>query len=245
MRGMKVLHRLLGAALSGVLLLTACAPGQRSAQGENPSGPCESANQVKPEYELSQRVTFVLAAGYGENSVDITHCLLSEGGYSEQWRAKGFSGSTGFAKPGPVYVNSLLSPTGSYSVTEAFGRTNPGTNLPYEKLRQDSYWGGRHSAHFNNYFEGAGQFPDEPLWKYMQAGDYEQAAVINYNRPPEGQPVPGQSFAIFLHAGMRATWGCISTDLGTVEKYLRQTQPGDRIVMGVKSEIFGPTTSPA
>lgn len=235
---MKLLTRSLGVALAALLCLTACTSEPQLAQRVTPPGPCESTNTVKPEYALSERVTFVLAADYEQNSVQITHCELSDTGYVERWSAEGRSGSNGFAKPGPVYVNSLLSPTGSYSVTEAFGRQNPGTALSYQELQENSFWGGRYSAHFNDYFEGKGQFPDEPLWKYMQAGDYEQAAVINYNRPPGAQPVAGETFAIFLHAGMKETWGCISTDLDTVERYLRGVQPGDRIVMGVKSEIF-------
>ncbi|WP_146113341.1 MULTISPECIES: hypothetical protein [unclassified Arthrobacter] len=236
---MKLQQRLMSALLVGMLALAAGAP-HRDLPDRSPaqSGPCASIHRLKPELELSQRVTFVLAPAYGQTEVTITNCLLGRDGYTQQWNARGFAGSAGFARPGPVYVNSLQTPTGSYSVTEAFGRSNPGTSLGYRELTEDSYWSGREGRRFNSYFEGAGEFPDEPLWRYMQAGDYQQAAVVNYNRAPDARPVHGRSFAIFLHAGLRETWGCISTDLATVEKFLRDTHPGDRIIMGVESELF-------
>ncbi|MFJ2620679.1 hypothetical protein [Glutamicibacter sp. NPDC087344] len=239
---MKVLRHL-GIAAVMLLALSSCAVAQPTAPPPASSGPCSWVDRVKPEYELGERTTFVLAESYGDSAVQIASCLRVEGGYTQAWTARGLAGKSGFAKPGPVYVNSLLTPTGSFTVTEAFGRENPGTDLPYQQVAKNSYWGGRAGATFNNYFEGEGAFPDESLFKYMQAGDYEQAAVINYNRLPDAQPIHGRTFAIFLHAGMRATWGCISTDLEVVERFLQESQPGDRIVMGVESEIFEPATT--
>lgn len=204
------------------------------------SGPCQRVHQLKPEYGLGagERVTFALANEHGQTKVAITSCIRGPLGYVQEWQTEGYTGSAGFAAPGPVKVNSLKTPSGSYSVSESFGRSNPGTSLPYNQVQEDSYWGGSAGPNFNNYFHGAGTWPDEPLWDIMEAGDYEQAAVINYNRPPDMEAVHGRTFAIFLHAGSSETWGCIATDLGSVTKFLRTANPGDRIIMGVESSIF-------
>lgn len=204
------------------------------------SDPCQRVHQLKPEHGIGtgERVTFALANEYAQTKVAITGCIRGPLGYVKEWQAEGFTGRAGFAVPGPVNVNSLKTPSGSYSVSESFGRGNPGTPLPYHQVQKDSYWGGSAGPQFNNYFRGAGTWPDEPLWDIMEAGDYEQAAVINYNRPPDMEAIHGRTFAIFLHAGSSETWGCISTDLDTVTRLLRTAHPGDRIVMGVDSTIF-------
>jgi L,D-peptidoglycan transpeptidase YkuD (ErfK/YbiS/YcfS/YnhG family) len=72
----------------------------------------------------------------------------------------------------------------------------------------------------------------------MRAGDYRQSVVINYNRGP-GQTIrQGDGFAIFLHAHPVATFGCIALDLKNVTKYVKTAQKGDRIIMGVRKDIF-------
>jgi hypothetical protein len=241
MSGMRGIQLLSGVALlcAVALACTVSGPTANSAKG-TPPGPCHRIHELGPDYSLGsgERVTFALAGQYGQTSVEITSCIRGPLGYVQEWQAPGFAGSAGFGLPGPVKVNSLKTPSGSFSMSEAFGRRNPGTALPYRQLREDSYWGGSKGTNFNEYFQGAGTWPDEPLWDYMESGIYEQAAVINYNRPPDMEAVHGQTFAIFLHAGLSETWGCISTDLDTVTKFLRTAQPGEHIIMGVESTIF-------
>lgn len=237
---MKVKNALSKLLIISALMLVGCSAPASPTRLTSQDSVCSAIPRVNPEYVLSPRVTFALAADYGQTQVVITNCLLGEHGYTQQWSAPGFIGSAGFAVPGPVYVNSMQTPTGSYSVTESFGRANPGTSLPYQQLKVNSYWGGHDDENFNKYFLGEGSYPDEHLWDFMQAGDYEQAAVLNYNRAPDAQAVHGQTFAIFLHAGLSETWGCISTDLETVNRYLQEVSEGERIIMGVSSEIFSP-----
>lgn len=79
----------------------------------------------------------------------------------------------------------------------------------------------------------------------MEAGLYEQAVVINFNRPPDAVARHGLSFAIFLHAGLTESWGCVSTDLDTVTRVLQNATPGDRIVMGAVDDVFREAGSPA
>lgn len=235
----KFLLRSIAVASAAALALTAS--GHRpDVQDRSVTGPCQRINELRPGIDPGggNRLLFALATEYGETQVVITSCARGPLGYAEEWRAEGFAGKNGFAKPGPVLINSLQTPSGAYSISEAFGRSDPGTMLPYHQVGKDSYWGGSAGENFNNYFQGAGVWPDEPLWTYMESGMYEQAAVINYNRPPDMDAVPGRTFAIFLHAGSAETWGCISTDLDTVTRVLQGAKPGDHIIMGVESEMF-------
>ncbi|MCU1533184.1 MAG: repeat protein [Arthrobacter sp.] len=202
--------------------------------------PCErlNANQVKYPTSGAGRVTFAIAEAYNDTRVVLTGCVKNGTGYDQEWQAAGHTGSSGFGQPGLIQVDSLLSPTGSFTVTEAFGRENPGTKLQYRTLNPGSRWGAD-GPNYNKYFEGQSTSrDDENLWKMMKSGDYEQVAVINYNRPPDMTPTANASYAIFLHAGNKETWGCISTDLNIVTRFLRTAVPGDRMVMGVNSEIF-------
>jgi L,D-peptidoglycan transpeptidase YkuD (ErfK/YbiS/YcfS/YnhG family) len=70
----------------------------------------------------------------------------------------------------------------------------------------------------------------------MRSGSYRQAAVIDYNRP---KPVPGHGSAIFFHVGGEApTAGCIAIDETRLRGIMRTLAPGDRIIMGPRSELF-------
>ncbi|MGF9662223.1 hypothetical protein AAIH25_10170 [Arthrobacter crystallopoietes] len=215
-------------------------PAASPAPSPAAEGPCRLLAEGRVAFEAggADHVTFAIGEAYGKTEVKLTACVRVPGGYAEEWEAVGFTGSEGFGKPGPVRVNSLLTPSGSYTVTEAFGRENPGTALEYHELSPSSRWGARPGDHYQQYFEGTGAWPDENLWELMEDGLYEQAAVINYNRPPDMEPRPGLSHAIFLHAGMEESWGCISTDLATVTAFLRTAVPGDRIIMGVEDAVF-------
>ena len=210
------------------------------------ANPCErlAAGEVKFDAGTADRVTFATARAYGESEVLITGCVADgEGGYEQEWQATGFGGRNGFAPEGRMWENTLLSPTGTFTVTEALGRKNPGTELAYYTLNEASRWGGEKGPTYNQYFEGEGGPADENLWRYMDSGLYEQAAVINWNRPPDMPVTQGASFAIFLHAGNAKTWGCISTDLATVTNFLRTAVPGDRMVMGIQEDVFIASTA--
>ena len=50
--------------------------------------------------------------------------------------------------------------------------------------------------------------------------------------------VQDAGFAIFLHENKAPTAGCIALDDGAVEDYRRKSTPGDRIIMGVASDLF-------
>lgn len=215
-------------------------PEAASFGGANEKDPCSRLNRGEvafPTYDAG-RVIFATAPDYGDSQVLITCCVKRGGSYLTEWQTKGFAGQNGFAPPGKMWEDTLYSPTGSFSITEALGRSNPGTALPYRELNPASRWGGEHGPKYNQYFEGRGAEADENLWELMQAGNYEQVAVINWNRPPDMKTVKGASYAIFFHVDNEPTWGCIGTDLGTVTRMLRNAVPGDRIVMGTVGDVF-------
>ncbi|TLM85368.1 hypothetical protein FDW83_02990 [Pseudarthrobacter sp. NamE2] len=194
----------------------------------------------------AKRVTFATAKSYGATEVLITGCAKKGEEYVQEWQSRGFAGRSGFAPPGEMWQDTLYSPSGSFSFTEALGRKNPGTRLKYHTINRLSRWGGEPGPTYNQYFEGKDGGADEDLWFYLRQGDYEQAAVINWNREPDMPTVQGASFAIFLHAGNSVTAGCISTDLETVTRLLVSATPGDRIVMGVEPAVYaaGTKTTP-
>jgi uncharacterized protein with LGFP repeats/L,D-peptidoglycan transpeptidase YkuD (ErfK/YbiS/YcfS/YnhG family) len=208
-------------------------------------GYCRALNvgAVKHPSAGARRVAFAVAPSYGATSVRFTNCVLQNGRYVHDWTTGGFAGESGFARPGVATgpTTGKLSPTGSFSITTAFGLSNPGTSLPYQTLNPYSRWGGRLNENYNRYFESSADiFPDENMWYFATraSGDYRQGAVINYNRPPDSNIVMNAGFAIFLHANPVPTWGCISLSEANVIRYLRTASSGDRMIMGVSHDVF-------
>jgi L,D-peptidoglycan transpeptidase YkuD (ErfK/YbiS/YcfS/YnhG family) len=209
-------------------------------------GPCHALAEGTVRFETAgaDRVVFAVADRRADTEVELTGCVRVDGGYAQEWSAPGYVGEGGFGPPEVTEMDTLKTPTGSYTMTEGFGREDPGTALDYRTLNPDSRWGGRRGPTFNQYFEGRGGGPDENLWELMESGLYEQAVVINFNRPPDAVARYGLSYAIFLHAGLTESWGCVSTDLGTVTRVLRNATPGDRIVMGAVHDVFREDPAP-
>lgn len=210
-----------------------------------PWGYCASLGRGAAKYPSAgaARVSFAVAPRYGSTEVTFVNCVRQSWGYSLEWSARGSDGENGFARPGVATgpTTGKLSPTGSFSVTEAFGLSNPGTALPYRTLNPYSRWGGRLNSNYNKYFESSADiFPDENMWYYATRpqGDYRQGAVINYNRPPDSPITMNAGFAIFLHANNVGTWGCISLSESDVVRYLRSAAAGDRLIMGVDADVF-------
>lgn len=208
---------------------------------------CTTLNDGRSKYSTgdAKHVTLTFAAEYGQSYATVLFCKRVAGTYVAEWKTDGRVGASGFKPPGvasgPTRYN--YSPTGSFSVTEAFGLGNPGTALPYRTLNPNSRWGGNPgTATYNKYFESTSWVGyDENMWYFATGGshDYRQGAVINYNRPPDSEIVQDAGFAIFLHEHKVPTAGCISLDDWAVEDFLRNSTPGDRIIMGVARDIFG------
>lgn len=206
--------------------------------------PALTVGAVRYQTHGAARVSFAVAESYGSTRVTFITCVRQgDGSYAKEWGAYGSAGESGFAGPGvatgPTWQK--YSPTGSFSVTEAFGLGNPGTALAYRTLNPFSRWGGQLNANYNKYFESSADiFPDENMWYYATrpSHDYRQGVVINYNRPPDSPIVMNAGFAIFLHGNNVPTWGCISLNDGDLLQYMRTARPGDRFVMGVAGDVF-------
>ena len=206
--------------------------------------PAINSGAVKYRTAGASRVSFAVADEYRSTRITFVTCVRrSDGTYTKEWGALGHAGESGFAAPGvatgPTWQ--MFSPTGSFTVTQAFGLGNPGTALSYRTLNPYSRWGGRLNSNYNKYFESSSDvFPDENMWYFATrpSHDYRQGVVINYNRPPDAPITMNAGFAIFLHGNNLPTWGCISLNDGDLLQYLRTAHAGDRFVMGVAYDIF-------
>lgn len=135
-------------------------------------------------------------------------------------------GSNGMKKSDAVYEMDLCTPTGIYTLKEAFGiSNNPGTLIPYRVLDGSEYWvDDENSKYYNTmqFGEANGRWISaEHLKSYTKAYDY--SVVIDYNRYPI---VPGKSSAIFLHCDTgNATLGCVAVDEKTMIDILKWLDP--------------------
>ncbi|OUM41279.1 hypothetical protein B8W73_11955 [Arthrobacter agilis] len=214
------------------------------------TNPCSRLSSGQSKYSgfSANRVTFATTTDRGQTRALVTTCVRAGNSYQQEWQSAGYVGRSGFKAPGVPsgHTQYEFSPTGSYSVTEGFGLWNPGTRLRFQVLNRNSRWGGRPNSNYNRYFESSSDiWPDENMWSFATrpTGDYRQGVVINYNRPPDSSIRAGEGFAIFLHSNPEPTAGCISLPESVVTRYLRNAQPGDRIIMGAVDDIFTPYSS--
>lgn len=204
---------------------------------------CQKLNNGRSKYSTygANRVLLTFTQGYGLSYATNLYCVRIAGTYVPDWKTDGYVGASGFKPPGVPSgpTRYLYSPTGSYSVTEAFGLGNPGTKLAYRTLNPRSRWGGNPwTATYNKYFESSSWVGwDENMWYFATRSthDYRQGVVVNYNRP---NIVQDAGFAIFLHMNKVPTAGCISLDDWAVVDYIRKSTPGDRIIMGTYGDLF-------
>ena len=93
----------------------------------------------------------------------------------------------GSAGVGQASESSTRTPAGTFTLTEAFGRSgNPGTALPYRVVDGDDWWvSDVHSARYNRSAECAPDACDFDVRTsenlYAAGSVYDLAAVIDYN----------------------------------------------------------------
>ena len=135
----------------------------------------------------------------------------------------------------------LTTPTGTYTMSEAFGiQGDPGTALPYHRVRQGDWWvQDNNSKYYNslrNQKQGGfsvttrGINGSERLMDYGK--QYAHVVVINFNRAPDRQ-VARRGSGIFLHvnSGKGATAGCVSIGKPKLRLLMSYLQPHDRITI--------------
>ncbi|MEU8303192.1 L,D-transpeptidase family protein [Actinomadura sp. NPDC048955] len=232
-----------GAVLSTVAMLVAAGVHAPQALArEKAEDPCQALSQGKTRYGAgaARHVVFAVAAQYGTTEVVVTECVRTGRTWRALLTAPGHVGRNGYAEPGAKREGDGRSPTGSYSLTEAFGEGDPGTRLPYRRLRESGdCWGSTiGDRRYNRYYRGACLPADEDLSRIMASGPYRQAVVINYNRPPDSPVVQGNGSAIFMHVGAGRTAGCVSMARPVLESVMRTLRPHDRIMMGTSRALF-------
>lgn len=202
--------------------------------------PCSAAGHGRLRHTTgsAKHLVFAISSAYSSNTVVVTECAKSGKTWKKVSQTTGRAGTKGFAKPGEKREGDGKSPTGSFTLSSAFGMGDPGTALPYRKLRSTGdCWGSTPGeSHYNAYYSGTCRSTDEDLSATMKRGPYHQVVVIDYNLP---KPVPGYGSAIFFHVGGKTpTAGCISITEGRLKTVMKTLVKGDRMIMGPKSALF-------
>jgi L,D-peptidoglycan transpeptidase YkuD (ErfK/YbiS/YcfS/YnhG family) len=224
-------------ALAGGAALTALAPAAQAQTFD----PCAATNHGTLKYPTGSatHVVFAISSSYSSNYVVVTECVKQKGSWKKISAVHGRAGTNAFAPPGEKREGDGRTPTGSFTLTEAFGVGDPGTGLKYRKLRSSGdCWGSTPGkSHYNEYYSATScRSTDENLSAIARRGTYHQAVVIDYNRP---HPKPGYGSAIFFHVGgVTPTAGCISIPEPELRAVMRTLVPNDRMIMGPKSALF-------
>ena len=119
-------------------------------------------------------------------------------------------------------------PTGTFDLSTAFGiQKNPGTKLPYTKVKSYHYWCSDR-AYYNQLIDirtHPHTCRGEHLIKYQ--GYYDYGIFIDYNK----KRVYPKGSAIFLHCQKRKepTSGCVSVSKTNMKKILRTVSKGAKI----------------
>jgi L,D-peptidoglycan transpeptidase YkuD (ErfK/YbiS/YcfS/YnhG family) len=223
-------------ALAGGTTLT----GLASAAQAQTFDPCSAANHGRLRYTTgsASHVVFAISPSFDSNHVVVTECAKQGKSWKKVSATTGRAGTGAFARPGKKREGDGATPTGSFTLTEAFGLGNPGTKLKYRTLRSSGdCWGATPGkSHYNEHYSGTCRSTDENLSAIAKRGPYHQAVVINYNRP---NAKSGLGSAIFFHVGgITPTGGCISIREPNLRAVMRSLVPNDRMIMGPQSALF-------
>lgn len=135
-------------------------------------------------------------------------------------------GQNGIKSASEVYEMDKSTPTGIYSLTEAFGiNADPGSKIRYRQLDGTEYWVDDENSEFYNTM----QFGElNGRWESAEKlidfeGYYNYSVVIDYNRWPV---IPGKSSAIFLHCDLGSyTYGCIAIPQENLVNIIKRLDP--------------------
>ncbi|MDV4151684.1 hypothetical protein R0131_12700 [Clostridium sp. AL.422] len=197
----------------------------------------EDSNNNNEKYISELGISNTVAS---KNSSQIITVVSKGGSYGElafwekdnngQWRlvdkVSARLGQNGMKSASEVYEMDKCTPTGIYSLTEAFGiYADPGTALRYRQLEGSEYW----VDDINSEYYNTMQF-GEPNGRWSSAeklidypGYYNYSLVIDYNRWPV---IPGKSSAIFLHCDVGSyTYGCVAIPEQNLVNILQKLDP--------------------
>lgn len=178
----------------------------------------------------SQIVTVVSKGGsYGEL---VFWEKDSSGNWNELDRVAARLGQNGLKDASQVYEMDKCTPTGIYTLTEAFGiNSNPGSGVTYRQLDGTEYWVDDENSQYYNTMQFG-----EPNGRWTSAekltdfpGYYNYSLVIDYNRWPV---IPGKSSAIFIHCDMGIyTYGCVAIPQQNLVNLLKRLDPSKNPVV--------------
>ncbi|MFI6850086.1 L,D-transpeptidase family protein [Kitasatospora sp. NBC_00085] len=131
-------------------------------------------------------------------------------------------------------------PTGTYTITQAFGiAPDPGTRMPYHRVTGHDWWvQDPSSAHYNRmrtdtqggfHLTEQGPLGSEHLVDHPV--QYDNVLVIDFNTAPV---VKGRGAGIFLHdlgAQAGATAGCVAVPAAFMTRTMRWIDPADHPVI--------------
>ncbi|MFJ9770362.1 L,D-transpeptidase family protein [Kitasatospora sp. NPDC101157] len=133
-------------------------------------------------------------------------------------------------------------PTGTYTLTQAFGISpDPGTRMPYHHVTAHDWWvQDPSSAYYNRmrtdteggfHLTDQGPLGSEHLINYPV--QYENVLVIDFNTSPV---VKGRGAGIFLHdlgPGAGATAGCVAVPADFMARTMQWVDPADHPVIAI------------
>lgn len=135
-------------------------------------------------------------------------------------------GQNGMKHASQVYEMDKCTPTGIYSLTEAFGiNADPGSGVRYRQLDGSEYWVDDGNSEFYNTMQFGGH---NGRWTSAERlidfpGYYNYSLVIDYNRWPV---VPGKSSAIFIHCDLGSyTYGCVAIPQQNLVSIIKKLDP--------------------
>jgi L,D-peptidoglycan transpeptidase YkuD (ErfK/YbiS/YcfS/YnhG family) len=161
--------------------------------------------------------------------------------FRQIFRGDGRVGYNGISNGLTRRQGSGTTPSGTYSMTYAFGnsRKPAGTAIAYHRVKPGDFWvQDQNSPYYNELRNSAlggflatttGANSSERLSDYTT--QYAYAVILNFNRAPD-QKVVGRGSGIFLHVnGTGATAGCVSISKSRLQTLLTYLQSGDRITI--------------
>lgn len=193
-----------------------------------------------PRFVTSAKQVVVVTASRNKTSHARLRAYQRAGGaWVQVMGVKARIGKNGLVAANQRRQGSLTTPTGMYAMTQSFGiNADPGTAMPFTRIRADHYWVGDNSSPFYNEMRlghqgGFKRKESEHMISYDP--DYKYGVVIDFNRP---NPVRKRGFAIFLHVnGGGPTAGCVSIPSKQMKKLLTWLNPtmSPTIVIGKAS----------
>lgn len=166
-----------------------------------------------------------------DTSAVVTLWEKTDNGWVEIYQAEGFVGKEGV---GPADEYHSYSPQGLFKLNFAFGISNPGTQLEFRQITDNSYWiSNVDDPDYNTWQEREySSSVDEHLIDSL-SGAYQYGIVIDYN----SACIPENGSAFFFHCNIwEPTEGCVTVPREDMESFMQLIKPGAYILIEKSEE---------